>query len=129
MQMDIYSLIGLMGAFFGVFIIMALAVYLYSAFALMTIAKKTKTKNEWLAFIPIANMFLMANIAKVVWWSALIMLAAVFIPYIGAIIAFVISIWWWWHIAEQRNYPGWLGLLMVVPFVNLIVMGIIAWHD
>ena len=129
MQMDFYSLSALMGAFFGVFILIALAIYFYSAIALMTIAKKTKIENSWLAFIPIANLFLMANIAKVAWWTVIIMLAAGFVPAIGGVIALAITIWWWWKIAEQRNHPGWLGILMAVPLVNLIVIGIIAWAD
>ena len=41
-----------------------LAAYLYMSLALQTIATKTNTANTWLAWIPIANLFLMLGIAK-----------------------------------------------------------------
>src|SRR5204863_6187716 len=46
------------------FVICGLAVYVYMALALQTIATKTATANPWLAWIPIANLILMLNVAK-----------------------------------------------------------------
>jgi hypothetical protein len=40
------------------------AIYIYMSMALMTIATKTNTPNGWLAWIPIANIFLMLQIAR-----------------------------------------------------------------
>jgi hypothetical protein len=55
------------------FIIFGLAVYVYMALALQTIAIKTNTENPWLAWIPIANLILMLNVAKKpMWWIILI---------------------------------------------------------
>jgi len=118
-----------MGAFIGLFLIIVILAYVYFALALLTIAKKTKTKNEWLAWIPIANMYLMTQIAKVPWWTLLIVLFAGVIPYIGTLVAVGITVWWWWKIAEARKYPGWFGILMLIPLVNFVVIGIIAWKD
>src|SRR5690348_4514938 len=44
--------------------------YIYVSLALQTIANKTgNTQNSWLAWIPIANIFLMLSIAKKpMWW-------------------------------------------------------------
>ena len=36
---------------------------------------------------------------------------------------------YWWKIAEARQKPGWYGLLMMVPIVNFVVMGMLAWGD
>ena len=44
--------------------VMALVGYVYMAFALQTIANKTKTENAWFAWIPILNVVLMLNIAR-----------------------------------------------------------------
>lgn len=47
--------------------------YLFFAVMLFLIARKTATSPAWLAFIPIANLFLMILIAgKPIWWLALI---------------------------------------------------------
>jgi hypothetical protein len=103
------------GLFFG------LALYIYMSLALQTIAKKTNTPNGWLAWIPIANLVLMAIIAKrPVWWFLLCL-----IPVVG--IVFVVIIWM--GIAEARKKPNWWGILLIVPIANLIVPGYLAWAD
>lgn len=119
----------LFGAFMGVTIFVMLAVYVYTSFALMTIAKKTKTPNEWLAWIPIANLFLITQIGKVPWWTVLIVLIAPVIQFFGLLIMLGVTVWWWWRIAEERKKPGWMSLLMLVPIVNLIIIGVLAWSD
>lgn len=110
-----------LGAFMGVFFLIALAFYVYMALALMTIAKKTNTANAWLAWIPIVNIFLMLNIAKKpLWWFILFL-----IPLVNIVIAILV----WMGIAEARGKPSWWGILMIVPFVNFIVPGYLAWSD
>ena len=111
------------------FLVAFLAIYIYSALALMTIAKKTNTPNGWLAWIPIANMYLMTQIAGVPWWTFLVLLVSAYIPMVGALIVLGITLWWWWKIAEARNRPGWWGILMILPLINLIIMGVLAWAD
>ena len=103
-----------------------LAVYIYTAIVLMTIAKRTKTPNGWLAWIPIANVYLMTQIAGLspAWTAALLL---TFIPRVGGLAFVGISTWWWWRIAEKRKYPGWYALLLFLPIVNFVVMGILAW--
>ncbi|MBW2970864.1 hypothetical protein KY320_01755, partial [Candidatus Woesearchaeota archaeon] len=96
-------------------------IYVYMAFALQTIAKKTNTENPWLAWIPIANLVLMTQIAGLHWATIFLML----IPFVNI----AVIIWWWWKIAEARNKPGWMALLFLVPIANLIVPGILAWSD
>lgn len=107
-------------------IFIALAVYVYLALTLMFIANKTRTSNSWLAWIPIANFYLMTQVANVsgLWTLALLL---VFIPVIGGLATMGVSIWLFWRIAERRGFPGWISLLMIVPVVNLIVLGILAW--
>ena len=99
----------------------SLIIYLWLAFCLQTIAKKTNTPNEWLAWIPIANIYLLCKIVgRSGWWTI-----AFFIPLLNVIIAII----WWWSVAEKRNKPGWLGVLMIIPVVNLVVPGILAFTD
>ncbi len=122
------AILPILGAAVGTMLLIIIAAYVYTALALMTIAKKTKTKNAWLAWIPIANIYLMTQIAKLPAWLTLIVLLPI-IPYIGGIALIAASVYLWWKIAEVRNYPGWIALLMLIPLVNFIIIGIIAWRD
>ena len=109
------------GGFLMFFLVFALAMYVYVALALSTIAQKTNTENGWLAWIPIANVILMLNIArKPVWWIVLCL-----IPLVNLVIFIIL----WMAIAEARNKPSWWGVLMLVPVVSLIVPGYLAWSD
>ncbi|MFC1969307.1 DUF5684 domain-containing protein [Chloroflexota bacterium] len=99
----------------------SIVVYLWIAFCVQTIAKKTNTPNEWLAWIPIANVYLLCKMAgRSVWWTL-----AVFVPLLNIVMMII----WWWSVAEKRNKPGWLGISMIVPVVNLIVLGILAFSE
>jgi hypothetical protein len=109
------------GAVFLVMIVIFLAIYVYFALALQTIAKKTNTENPWLAWIPIANLILMVNIAKKPMWWVLMC----FIPLVNI----VFSVMLFMAIAEARGKPSWWGILMIVPVANLIVPGYLAWSD
>jgi len=63
--------------------ILPLLVYIFSAVMLFLIARKTNTELPWLAFIPIANVYLMVRIAdKPLWW-----LAILFLPIISPLFA------------------------------------------
>lgn len=107
-------------------ILVVLAVYIYMALALMAIAKKTGTPNGWLAFIPIANVYLVTQIAGFSGWWTLIVLAPI-IPFIGGLAMMAVMIWMFWIIAEEIGMPGWTSILLILPIVNLIIMGIYAW--
>ncbi len=120
---------GIMGALLGVsmmfFVFFTVGLYVYIAFAWMTIAKKMKCKKYWLAWIPIANFFLFPILLKKKWtWGFMF-----FVP-IANIVFFII---WTWKIFELRKYPGWLSLSVIIPQVGsllyLIVIGLVAWKD
>jgi hypothetical protein len=109
------------GGFFMIFWLVALAVYIYMSLAIQAIANKTNTENSWLAWIPVANLILLLNIAgKPIWWIILCL-----IPIVNIIIFIII----WMGVAEARQKPGWLGVLMIVPLANFIVPGYLAWAE
>lgn len=109
-----------------VVLVFSLVIYVYSAIAIMAIAKKTKTENGWLAWIPIANIYLITQIAKQPAWQMLGILL-VLIPFIGTLLLYVLLGFWFWHIAERLKKPSWLGILMAIPVVNLVILGYLAW--
>lgn len=129
-----------------IFLVSSIPFYIYWAWATQTIARKTQTEKGWLAWVPIANFILWANIArKPIWWSILCMMPFVASFFMWTNIARK-PIWWgvlciialvglvftalmWMAIAQARKKPGWWGILMVVPVANLIVPGYLAWSD
>ena len=111
-----------------VMLLLGLVVYIYSAIALMGIAKKTGTPNRWLAFIPIANVYLVTQMAGVSALWTLIIFAAI-IPFFGGFAVMAAMIWMFWQVAEKINFPGWTSLLLLVPLVNLVMLGIWAWSS
>lgn len=102
-------------------LLFGLAGYVYVSLALQTIATKTNTANAWLAWIPIANIFLMLSIAKKpMWWFLLFL-----VPLLNVIMLIIV----WMAVAEARGKPSWWGILTVVPVANLVVPGVLAWSD
>jgi hypothetical protein len=102
-------------------LIFGAAIYIYFALALSTIATKTNTENAWLAWIPIANMVLMLNVAKKpIWWLVLFL-----IPLVNIVISIIV----WMAVAEARGKPNWWGILTIVPVVGIVVPGYLAWAD
>lgn len=106
----------ILGCFFSLlFFALALAIYGYYSLALMTIAKKKNFPNPWMAFVPIANFWLMTQIAKKpVWWVVLC-----FIPFVN-IYAIIML---WMDIAEVMGRPKNWGILAIV----VVGAGMIAW--
>jgi len=104
-----------------IFFLFMAVLYIYMSLALMAIATKTNTENGWLAWIPIANVFLVLNIAqKPVWWIILCL-----IPLVNIVIFILV----WMAVAEARHKPNWWGILIIVPVIGLLVPGYLAWSD
>ncbi|MHB8158653.1 MAG: DUF5684 domain-containing protein, partial [Desulfocucumaceae bacterium] len=105
---------GLMAAFSGVNLLFGIGAWIFSGFVMMALAKKTNTPNGWLGFVPIANLFLMVNIAKLPWWWLLLL----FVPFVNIIVGIYI----WWKISENIGKPGWWSLLLFIPVVNIVIL-------
>jgi len=117
-----------MGVMVVVMFIIGIAAYVYGALCLMFIAKKTNQGPTWMAWVPIANLFLMAKIAGLPYIWLLIFLGG-FIPYLGALVSMGFAGYIWWKIAEARGKPGWLGILCVLPLASFVGMGILAFTE
>ncbi len=102
--------------------------YVFSSLCVMFIAQKTNTAPAWLAWIPIANLFLMCKIASLSYWWLLILLTA-FIPVVGPLANLGFAAYLWYNIALARNKPGWIGILTCLPLAGLVVMGYLAFSE
>lgn len=89
--------------------------YVVYTLPLFLIAVKSEHSLAWLAFVPIANLWLMCDMTDLdLWW----ILIAMLVPLIGGIVFQAVV---WMRLAENTNKPSWLGLLMVIPLVDIAV--------
>lgn len=98
-----------------------LGIYLTLSIGLYVIARKCGHDLAWLAFIPIADLWLLIDLAD----FPLIAILGFFIPPINLLLFLAC----WWRIAENTNKPGWIGLLMAVPYVNLVAIWFLATYE
>jgi hypothetical protein len=90
-------------------------VYVYLGYTLMILAKRLGHTNAWLSWIPIANWYLMTQMARQPWWWMLGFL----IPFVN----FFVFGFLWSEIGKRLGKPWWLGLLAVVPLIGLLLPG------
>jgi len=109
-----------------VLLILILA-YLYYAITLQAIATKTGTESAWLAWVPIGSLYLECKIAGKPGWWLLLRIFSNLIPFVGPVISIIVSIIIWMGIASARSKPSWLGILTVVPLLNLFLLGYLAF--
>ena len=115
------------GILVAVFLLAVL--YVYHSLAWMTIARKLKYKNAWLAWIPFASTAMRLQLGGFHWaWTFLYL-----IPILGWIALIVLLVISYWRIFEKRKYPGWFSLSMVFPKIGgilyLVILGFVAWKD
>jgi uncharacterized membrane protein YphA (DoxX/SURF4 family) len=114
-------------------IIASVVIYVYYGITVMFTAKKLSVEPSWLAWIPIANLVLMAKMAKMHWWPVLLVIGFIipFVNFVAVIMLLVYYIIWLWKICEERGKEGWLAVLIIVPGLgalwNLVLWGILAW--
>jgi len=108
-------------------IITILAIYVYISLAWSIIAKSLKYKNQWLAWIPIANISMVLQLAGFHWaWVFLIL-----IPIAGWLALLILITVSTWKIFEKKKYPGWFSLSIIIPQIGfvlyMIAIGFVAW--
>ena len=86
-------------------------------YPLYVIAQKQGHPSPWWAFVPIVQAVLFMQLGDQNPWLLLLAL----IPILGALIILVLSLIAWMRIAEKQGFPGWYGLLTLVPLVGIAV--------
>lgn len=98
-----------------------LPMYIFYSLVLYTIGKKVGEPGGWMAWVPLLNMFYMVKVAGLSGVMAFLFL----IPLVNV----VFQIYVYMKIAGRRGFEEWMGLLILIPFVNLVVMGYLAWGE
>ena len=101
------------------FLIVGLVGYLYTAFCMYKIAQKTNTPDGWMAFIPILNIFNFIFVSGKPWWYFILLL----IPLVNIVAAIILCI----NVGKRCGKSGFEGFLLVIPVVNLFVLGHLAF--
>ena len=100
--------------------IFGLVVYVFTSFCLMKIADKLEIPNSWLAWIPIAQIWVMVRAAgKPGWWLILF-----FIPLVNFVIGLIV----FFSIPTSLNKSSLYGLLLFVPILGVFLYcGLLAF--
>ena len=62
--------------------------------------------------------------------SRRVFIAGTSIPFIGPLFSIALCVFiiiWFWKIFEKIGKPGWWAILLLIPIVNLVMLGITAW--
>ncbi len=119
--MGIAFLGGIFGLLFtSVGIVSSLVFYILFTIPLYIMGKKTSNEYAWLAFVPIANAWLMCNIAGKDWWWLLVN----FVPFIGTFIFLAVV---GMGLAETFDLEPMIGLVMIVPLINILFLYYLAF--
>lgn len=103
---------------FTLFIMAAL--YFYVSFAQYRIAQKVGLAEQaWWGFVPILNVFLFVKCAGRDWYWFLFLL----VPIVNIIVGVML----WMDIARQLQKSAFWAILTLVPFINFIAIGVIAF--
>jgi hypothetical protein len=104
---------------FIIYLLSIIAFYVYFSLCLFSIAKKLHISEPWTAWVPIVNIWTIVSAAGKPWWWILLL----FVP----IINIFIGIYLWICITENLGKNKLLGLLMLLPVINLIFLGFLAF--
>lgn len=115
-------------AVMGVIFLLTIIMYLYTCGCLWIIARKTNRQPAWLAWIPIANLFLLCKIAGLSYLWLLVIFATI-IPIIGPFTGIAFNAFIWYKVALARSKPGWIGILVGFPLIGFIFMGLLAFSE
>jgi len=99
--------------------LIAFALYIFTSLCLFLIAKKLNVPTPWTAWIPVIQVWTFVSSANKAWWWILLLL----VPIVNTIV----GVYLWICITENLGRNKWLGLLMLLPLINLVFLGILAF--
>lgn len=106
-----------------VFVVIMVALYVYVCLCLFLIAKKLNVPSPFYAWIPLLQAWTFVVAAKGSDKHPCLWILAMVVPIIGPFI----GVYLWICITENLGKNKWLGLLSLLPIVNLGLMGWLAF--
>ncbi len=100
-------------------ITIGLLIYAFFGYCLYRMAQKLNLSDKaWWGWVPVMQVLLMLKMAGKAWWWIFLFL----IPLVNIVIGIIV----WIKIAQALNKPKWTGVLMIVPGIDLFVLGYLA---
>ena len=93
----------------------ATVIYVYIAYTSMVLAHRLHLRDAWMAWVPFANLYLLAKMANKSPWFALGFL----LPYVN----FFTTGYLWSGIAFRLGKNSLLGAAIILPVIGLFVPG------
>jgi hypothetical protein len=142
------GLIALMATLGIIFQIAGLAFWIFFSLCLFLIGRKLQVRHSWIAWVPLLQNYwpLIGAAGKSLKWGLLYLLvlplvggilgavfamispfAAFIVLFIIGIAVFIVYLYLWMLITENLGKNRWLGLLIIVPVVNIIWVAILAF--
>ena len=115
---------------FIIFIFISIVLYIYLSIVYKAIAKKANLSSPNLALIPGFGPLIIAfQASKMHWWPWLLLIGGLipFVNLLAGLAFFVFFLIWHWKMFEAIKKPGWWALLLIIPIVNLVIIGVAAW--
>ncbi|MGV8142630.1 MAG: hypothetical protein ACP5NS_03265 [Candidatus Pacearchaeota archaeon] len=117
-------------AFLFFFVVILIAGYVYLSLAYSAIARKARLKSPGIAWIPgLGPLIIAYQSSRMHWWPWLLLIGYL-IPFVNIFVGILFTIFaiiWSWKMFERVGKPGWWAILMIIPIVNLVIIGIAAW--
>jgi hypothetical protein len=110
---------GLIGGLVG--LVVSVGLYVFFCYCGKLICEKAGHQPGVLIWIPIANLIPLLTVAKLPLWFIILFL----IPFVN-LVCFIIM---WVKICQARGKPGWMGILMFIPLVNLGFLLYLAFSE
>jgi len=107
--------------FYTAFKIAGGVVYFYLMLCFFLIARQLAVPHAWLSWIPIVQVWAFVGSAKHPWWYGFLFL----VPLLNIFIYVYLSM----EMVENLNRNRLLGLLMLIPGVNLVYLGVLAFTE
>jgi uncharacterized membrane protein YhaH (DUF805 family) len=124
--------IAALGAFFIIYLIVMIGLYIFVSFAFMKIGKKAQLKSPGIAWIPGIGPLLIAFFASGMHWWPWLLLIGFIIPFLNIVVMLVFMVFaiiWYWKMFEAIGKPGWWAIMLIIPIVNIIFIAIAAWSE
>ena len=103
----------------GSLIGLIIAVVLFGIPLYQMALRKGMKDMAWMAWVPIADLFLLLKLAgKPLWWFILLL-----IPLVNIVVIVMVGM----SLCENFGYNKWLGLLMLIGPLNLILLYVMAF--
>jgi phosphoglycerol transferase MdoB-like AlkP superfamily enzyme len=99
-------------------VVIAIIYYLYFAYCLMKMAEQLKANNPWLAFIPIANYWLLCEMDnKEASWFWIMLIFSFCFPIVTAVMVILILM----DVSQELGFTQSWGILAIIPIFNIYV--------